>query len=67
MSVKLRQLAQMDPEYAKMLKDLFEKRGVCEADYLDMTVDDFIELLTITTEKMAKIVNEALKKHEHKL
>jgi hypothetical protein len=64
--IKLRQLAQMDPEFAEMLKEVFQSEGVSETDYLDMTFDDFVKFCTIRLEKLAKILTEALQKREHK-
>jgi hypothetical protein len=54
----------MDPEYAEMLKQFFQHEGVTE--YLDMTLDDFLEWCMGKTERAAKMVEEALQKHEHK-
>jgi hypothetical protein len=64
--IKLRQLAQMDPEFAEMLKELFQSEGISETDYLDMTLADFLKFVTISVEKVAKVLEEALKKREHK-
>jgi len=44
--VKLRQLAQMDPEWAEDLKTFFEQNGICETEYLELTYAEFLKLRT---------------------
>ena len=63
--IKLRQLAQMDPEYAEMLRPFFQSQGV--TDYLDMTFDDFLTFSIARAEQWTKILAEGLQKHEHKV
>jgi len=66
--IKLRQLAQMDPEYAKMLEKFFEKSGLSKTDYLDMNIEDFLKRWgTEYLEQWAKILAETLRKRDRKI
>jgi len=43
MSVKLRQLAELDLGFAMELEAFFKKDGISEEEYLEMTINDFIK------------------------
>jgi len=63
MSVKLREMAALDPEWAEDLKTFFEQSGICKTDYLEMSYMEFLEF----SEEYLKKLMEALKKREHKV
>jgi hypothetical protein len=63
MSVKLRDMAALDPEWASELKLFFAQDGLREVDYLNMTYSEFLKL----SEEYMKKLAEVLQKHEHKV
>jgi hypothetical protein len=65
MSVKLRQLAEMDLEYAKELEAFFKEDGI--TDYLDMTIDDFVKFCEGKLGEYSKQIMGAMQKREHQI
>ena len=63
MSVKLREMAALDPEWATDLKMFFRQNGICETDYLAWTYAEFLQFCEEYMKKLA----EVLQKHEHKV
>jgi hypothetical protein len=63
MSVKLRDMAALDPEWAQDLKTFFMQNGISESDYLELTYAEFLEF----SEEYLKKLAEVLQKHEHKV
>jgi hypothetical protein len=67
MGVKLRQLAALDPEYAKELEAFFKKNGIGEAEYLNMTIEEFVKFCEGKLGEYSKQFMEAMRKHEYKV
>jgi vacuolar-type H+-ATPase catalytic subunit A/Vma1 len=65
MSVKLKRLAEMDPEYGEMLAEFFKEQGI--TDYLDMTIDEFLELCERKVSQYSEQIMGAIRKREHKI
>lgn len=63
MSVKLRDMAALDPAWTEDLKTFFGQNGLCESDYLELTYAEFLKL----SEEYLKKLAEVLQKHEHKI
>ena len=62
-SVKLRQLAALDSEYAEELEAFFQEHGI--TDYLDMTLDDFIKFCEGKIGEYCRELMGAVQKREH--
>ena len=59
MSIKLRQLTEMDSEYAEELEAFFKEDGIGKAEYLEMTVEEFLEFCA---KKVEEVLSICLKK-----
>lgn len=65
MSIKLRQLVEMDAEYAKELDVFFKQNGLIDTEYLDMTIDDFIKFCEWKLAKWDQQIIKGVQKYEH--
>jgi hypothetical protein len=64
-SIKLRVLAEMDVEYAKELNAFFKQNGLVDTEYLDMTIDEFIQFCEQKLAEWNQQVKGVMQKREH--
>jgi hypothetical protein len=64
-SVKLKRLAEMDQDYAKDLEAFFQEDGIGEAEYLEMTIEEFLKFCEGKIGEYSKQFMGAMQKREH--